>query len=104
MICLLNKLLLGKVKNILEKWQEWYHEDGILVNSGEFNGQTSEEARKNITDALHERGLGEGKLISVFAIGLSLANVIGACQIPVVYCDTCGEQLVLEEELPVRPS
>ncbi len=31
----------------LDKWQEWYHEDGILVNSGEYNGQTSEEARKN---------------------------------------------------------
>ena len=30
----------------LEKWQEWYHEDGILVNSGEFNGQTSEELVK----------------------------------------------------------
>ena len=46
----------------LEKWQEWYHEDGILVNSGDYNGQTSEEARKTITATLNERGIGEGKV------------------------------------------
>ena len=44
-----------------DKWEESDHEDGVLINSGEFDGQTSEEARKNITAALHERGIGEGK-------------------------------------------
>ena len=86
----------------LEKWQEWYHEDGILVNSGEFNGQTSEEARKNITAALNERGIGEGKVNFRLRDWLISRQRYWGVPIPVVYCEKCGEQPVPEEELPVR--
>ena len=73
-----------------------------MVNSGEFDGQTSAEARKNITDALHERGLGEGKTNFRLRDWLISRQRYWGVPIPVVYCDNCGEQLVPEEELPVR--
>ena len=85
-----------------DTWVESNHEDGVLVNSGEFDGQTSAEARKNITDALHERGLGEGKTNFRLRDWLISRQRYWGVPIPVVYCDNCGEQLVPEEELPVR--
>ena len=84
-----------------DTWVESNHEDGVLVNSGEFDGQTSAEARKNITDALHERGLGEGKTNFRLRDWLISRQRYWGVPIPVVYCDKCGEQLVPEEELPV---
>ena len=85
-----------------DTWEESDHEDGVLINSGEFDGQTSEEARKNITAALHERGIGEGKTNFRLRDWLISRQRYWGVPIPVVYCDTCGEQLVPEEELPVR--
>ena len=85
-----------------DAWEESDHEDGVLINSGEFDGQTSEEARKNITAALHERGIGEGKTNFRLRDWLISRQRYWGVPIPVVYCDTCGEQLVPEEELPVR--
>ena len=85
-----------------DTWEESDHEDGVLINSGEFDGQTSEEARKNITAALHERGIGEGKTNFRLRDWLISRQRYWGVPIPVVYCDKCGEQLVPEEELPVR--
>ena len=31
-----------------DTWEESDHEDGVLINSGEFDGQTSEEDRKSV--------------------------------------------------------
>ena len=85
-----------------DTWEESDHEDGVLINSGEFDGQTSEEARKNITAALHERGIGEGKTNFRLRDWLISRQRYWGVPIPVVYCEKCGEQLVPEEELPVR--
>ncbi|MEZ7591152.1 class I tRNA ligase family protein, partial [Veillonella atypica] len=85
-----------------DTWEESDHEDGVLINSDEFDGQTSEEARKNITAALHERGIGEGKTNFRLRDWLISRQRYWGVPIPVVYCDTCGEQLVPEDELPVR--
>ena len=85
-----------------DTWEESDHEDGVLINSGEFDGQTSEEARKNITAALNERGIGEGKVNFRLRDWLISRQRYWGVPIPVVYCEKCGEQLVPEEELPVR--
>ena len=84
-----------------DAWEESDHEDGVLINSGEFDGQTSEEARKNITAALHERGIGDGKTNFRLRDWLISRQRYWGVPIPVVYCDKCGEQLVPDEELPV---
>ena len=67
-----------------------------------LTAKTSEEARKNITAALNERGIGEGKVNFRLRDWLISRQRYWGVPIPVVYCETCGEQLVPEEELPVR--
>lgn len=78
-----------------------YEEDGILVNSGQFDGLTSEEARKAITEELSRRGLGRFSVqYRLRDWGISRQRYWGA-PIPVVYCDRCGIVPVPEKDLPV---
>lgn len=79
-----------------------YTEKGILCNSGEFNGQTSEEALKNITLKLESLAL--GKTQTHFRLrdwGVSRQRYWGT-PIPMILCDSCGAVPVKEEELPVE--
>lgn len=89
--------LWGKVKNL----EVCYPGDGILVNSGEFDGLTSEMARQKITDHLYERGLGEG------AVNYKLKDWVFSRQrywgepIPIINCEKCGPVPLEESDLPL---
>lgn len=78
-----------------------FTEYGVLVNSGEFSGQSSEEAQRSITEKLKEKGLGQ------FAVKYRLRDWSVSRQrywgapIPIIYCDDCGIVPVPEEDLPV---
>lgn len=80
---------------------EAYEGEGLLVNSGPFNGMNSVEAREKIAQYLDEEGLG-GKRISyrLRDWGISRQRYWGA-PIPIIYCDQCGAVPVQEKELPV---
>lgn len=74
---------------------------GILINSGEFTGIKSEEARKKITEWL------ETKKSANFTVNYKLRDWLVSRQrywgapIPIVYCEKCGEVAVPESDLPV---
>ncbi|PIZ01209.1 leucine--tRNA ligase [bacterium (Candidatus Howlettbacteria) CG_4_10_14_0_8_um_filter_40_9] len=75
--------------------------DGILYDSGEFNGLNSGEARKKITNWLEEKGLGSKKInYRLRDWSFSRQRYWGA-PIPIVYCDKCGAIPVPEKDLPV---
>jgi len=84
-----------------ETMTEAYEGEGNLVNSGEFNGMDSLEAREAIATHLEAKGLG-GKKISyrLRDWGISRQRYWGA-PIPVIYCDRCGTVPVPEGDLPV---
>ena len=86
----------------LDTMENACHDPGILVNSGEFNGMTDEEARKAITKWLADRGLGKGTVNYKLRDWLISRQRYWGTPIPIIYCDKCGEQLVPEDELPVR--
>ncbi len=80
---------------------EAYDGEGVLVNSGEFDGMTSQEAIGRITAWLAERGLGEARVnYRLHDWTISRQRYWGP-PIPIIYCDACGIVPVPETDLPV---
>ncbi|MCB1856665.1 MAG: leucine--tRNA ligase [Gammaproteobacteria bacterium] len=78
-----------------------YTKKGVLINSGQFDGLTSEQAVDAIAAYLSERGKG-GKQVN-FRLrdwGVSRQRYWGA-PIPMIHCDRCGIVPVPEDQLPV---
>ncbi|MBZ5667361.1 MAG: leucine--tRNA ligase [Acidobacteriia bacterium] len=75
--------------------------DGMLVNSGEFNGLSCEDAIAKMSARAEEKGF--GKATVTFRIkdwGISRQRYWGT-PIPIVYCDKDGVMPVAEKDLPV---
>lgn len=79
-----------------------YTEYGVLVNSGEFDGLESEEAKKAILKKLEKEGKGCLKTNYRLRDWLVSRQRYWGAPIPVVHCEHCGDVLVPEEDLPVR--
>lgn len=80
---------------------EAYTEDGVMVNSGQFDGMSNREAMERIVELIEEKGLGQRKVnYRLKDWGISRQRYWGA-PIPIVYCPNCGTLPVPEEELPV---
>ena len=81
--------------------KEAYVEDGIMVNSGPFDGLSNREAIRRIMELVEEKGLGKRTFnYRLRDWGISRQRYWGA-PIPIVYCDKCGTLPVPPEELPV---
>ena len=80
---------------------EAYTEAGVLVNSGEFNGTKNNKAKKAITQWAVDKGFGEFKTQYRLRDWLISRQRYWGAPIPIVYCDKCGIQPVLEDQLPV---
>ncbi len=79
-----------------------YTGPGRMINSGQFDGQDSREALKNITAYLAENNLGgEATTFRLRDWGISRQRYWGA-PIPVIHCEKCGVVPVPESELPVK--
>jgi leucyl-tRNA synthetase len=78
-----------------------YTAEGILVNSGPFNGMNNLEAIKKITAYLEEQGIGKATVnYRLRDWGISRQRYWGN-PIPMIYCDACGTVPVPYEDLPV---
>lgn len=80
---------------------EAYTEPGIMINSGEFNGMDSTEAKEKVPDMLEKRGVAKK------TVNYKLRDWVFSRQrywgepIPIVHCEHCGAVPVPEEELPL---
>ena len=79
-----------------------YTGEGVLVNSGPFDGMPSQEARAAITAWLEERGQGKRAVTYRLRDWLISRQRYWGPPIPIIYCDRCGIVPVPEEDLPVR--
>jgi leucyl-tRNA synthetase len=85
----------------VEKMTEAVSNDGVLVNSGPFDGMTSDAAREALTAEAVRRGIGEGTVqYRLKDWGISRQRYWGT-PIPMLYCDKCGIVPVRDEDLPV---
>jgi len=85
------------------KWKKWYAEKdaGILINSGEFNNYSYENAFEKI--ATHLEAKNSGKKRTTYRLrdwGVSRQRYWGS-PIPIINCAKCGEVAVSENDLPV---
>ena len=75
--------------------------DGVLVNSGPYDGLASDEARARLTADARSRQIGEGTIqYRLKDWGISRQRYWGT-PIPVLYCDKCGMVPEKLENLPV---
>ncbi len=77
-------------------------EDGIIVNSPEFDGLTSDEARKAIINKLVQMGSGSYKTNYRLRDWLVSRQRYWGAPIPVIHCDKCGIVPVPYSDLPVK--
>ena len=81
---------------------EAFCDAGILVNSGDFNGLSSQEAKASITAALAQQQLGEEKTIYRLRDWLVSRQRYWGCPIPIIHCPKCGAVPVPQDQLPVE--
>ena len=79
-----------------------YCDDGIVVNSIDYDGLTSEEARKKILSDLQKKSSGSFKINYRLRDWLVSRQRYWGAPIPMVYCEKCGEVAVPEDQLPVQ--
>jgi leucyl-tRNA synthetase len=80
---------------------EAYVGEGLLVNSGPFNGQRNLNALESIAEYLESNGMGHKTInFRLRDWGISRQRYWGA-PIPIIYCERCGTVPVPEEDLPV---
>lgn len=83
------------------KLTQAYPGDGVLVNSGQFDGLGKAEAIVKVTEWLKQQDRAD------FAVNYKLRDWLVSRQrywgapIPIIYCDKCGELPVPEDQLPV---
>jgi len=84
-----------------ETMTEAYEGEGILVNSGPFDGMGNLEALDDIAAYLESKGMGYKTVnYRLRDWNISRQRYWGA-PIPIIYCDQCGTVPVPEEDLPV---
>lgn len=78
-----------------------YAGDGIMVNSGPFNGLKNYEGLVKIADYMEEKGIGKRKVNYRLRDWLISRQRYWGAPIPIIYCDKCGTVPVPEKDLPV---
>jgi leucyl-tRNA synthetase len=96
------KLLIKQVISGENVKNKAYEGAGILINSGEFNGLSSDEAKEHITKTLEFKKLGRKTVNYKFRDWLISRQRYWGTPIPIVYCEKCGIVPVPEKDLPIR--
>ncbi len=95
------KLVVSPDGNHEQELLEAYSDEGIMVNSGQFDGTSSKEAKINISKYIESQGFGKRTQSYRIRDWLISRQRYWGTPIPVVYCADCGIVPVPEEDLPI---
>lgn len=84
-----------------EEMTDAYTEEGIMVNSGEFNGLLSTEGIVKISEAVEKMGVGKRTINYKLRDWLVSRQRYWGAPVPIVHCEHCGLVPVDEKDLPV---
>src|SRR5437773_5305124 len=80
---------------------EAYDHEGVMVNSGPFDGERAPASIAKVAAWLRDQGYGEPAITYRLRDWLVSRQRYWGPPIPIVHCETCGEVAVPFEELPV---
>ncbi|MEP7198986.1 MAG: leucine--tRNA ligase, partial [Chloroflexota bacterium] len=81
--------------------QAVYVGEGVMVNSGEFNGTSSVEGKRKVAQKLEAMGAGKAAVTYRIRDWLISRQRYWGTPIPIIYCDEHGIVPVPEKDLPV---
>ncbi len=78
-----------------------YSGEGVLVNSGSFNGKKSSDIREDLMRWMEEGGIGKPKTTYKMRDWLVSRQRYWGAPIPIIHCEDHGAVVVPENQLPV---
>lgn len=75
--------------------------EGIMQNSGPYDGMPASEVREKIITDLEQQGVGKERINYKIRDWLISRQRYWGAPIPMIHCDTCGVVPVPEDQLPV---
>ncbi len=76
--------------------------DGVMINSGPFDGEPSPASIAKVAAWLQQEGRGEATVNFRLRDWLVSRQRFWGAPIPIVHCPSCGEVAVPDDQLPVR--
>lgn len=81
--------------------EEAFTDYGPMVNSGEFDGLSGEDAITKVTAFAESKGFGRSKINYKLKDWSISRQRYWGCPIPIIHCEKCGPQAVPVSDLPV---
>jgi leucyl-tRNA synthetase len=81
--------------------RDMYRGEGVLINSGVFDGMESSDAREEIVAWLEKQGMGRSKITYKMRDWLISRQRYWGAPIPIIHCPEHGAVAVPEDQLPV---
>ncbi len=81
--------------------EQCYHGEGLLMNSGIFDGKPSSDAREEIVAWLEQEARGKAKVTYKMRDWLISRQRYWGAPIPIIHCDEHGAVAVPKDQLPV---
>ncbi|MBW2980210.1 leucine--tRNA ligase [Candidatus Woesearchaeota archaeon] len=83
------------------KMSRAYVDEGVMINSGEFNGSSNRDAMEDIANFAQKKGWGKKTINYKLKDWLISRQRYWGTPIPIIYCDKCGAVPVPDKDLPI---